>query len=160
MSIKKNGLKSLAVAAVIAMASATASAEVVSAVTANGYHQLMDTPAPVGGMTSTVFKHSGGRLVAMYSSECGASVAPQYSDRAIVDVNILVTNAADSQVVATLSPSDGTSAFCSSGGAPGTFSTVGVSNLPPGTYRVSVRARLSHERASGWMGARSLVVMR
>ena len=157
--MKTNWLKTLAAGAVIAMASANASAEVVSAVTAKGHHGLLDAPAPVAGMMTPVFKHSGGRLVAMYSAECSASVPPQ-RDSAIVDVNIIVTNAADTQVLATLSPSDETSAFCSSGGAPGTFSTIGVANLPPGTYRVSVRAGLTQERASGWMGARSLVVMR
>ena len=164
--MKKHWLKSFVVAAAVATASANASADVVAAVAANGHHWLLDAPLPVAGMTTAAFSHPGGQLVAIYSAECSAAAPhPAYSDRAVVDVDIMVQNM-QGYYVATLSPSGQSSAFCSSVGSPGvfsspgTFSTTGVATLSAGTYRVVVRGRLNEERASGWMGARSLIVMR
>ena len=160
MNIKKNGLKSLAAAAVIAMVSANASAQVVSAVTANGSYGLGPSVAPIPGMMTPAFSHPGGQLVAMYSAECTAFSEPAYG-LARVDVNIVVSDAAD-QVVAILSPTDNNVSFCSSGAATGSYSMTGVGTLPRGTYRVSARAGFVHlaKTQSGWMGARSLVVLR
>ena len=164
---KKHWLKALAVAALVATASANASAEVMSAVVANGHSWLVDAPLPISGMTSAAFLHPGGQLVAIFSAECSVAApeSPAYGDRGVVDVNIIVHNM-QGQYVATLSPSSEYSAFCSSVGSPGkfsspaTFSTTGVGTLPRGTYRVEVRGGLNEERASGWLGPRSLVVMR
>ncbi|WP_157604151.1 hypothetical protein [Rhizobacter sp. Root1221] len=159
MNIKMNWLKSLAVAAVVAMASANASAVVVAAVTASGHVWLVDAPLTIPGMTTPAFTHPGGQVVATYSAECYAAEGPPASNSNLVDVDIVVLDTTLTQVAA-FSPSQEHSAFCSSGGAPGTFSMTGVANLPRGTYRVLVRGRFSEERASGWMGARSLVVLR
>ena len=158
MNIKKHWLKSLAVAAVVAMVSANASADVVAAVTANGRYALGPAVLVVPGMTTPAFAHSGGRLVATYTAECFAEVAAPYGP-ARVDVTIYVQNELGDNM-AILSPTDQQSIFCSSGNAPSTFSMSGVGALPQGTYRVVVRGGLLNERASGWMGARSLVVLR
>lgn len=158
MNIKKHWLKSLAVAAVVTLVSANASADVVAAVTANGRYPLAPAPVGIPGMTTPAFGHAGGQLVATYTAECFAEVAAPYGP-ARVDVALLVQDEAGNGL-ATLSPTERQSYFCSSGGAPATFSTTGVGTLPPGTYRVVVRGGLLTDRASGWMGARSLVVMR
>ena len=165
--MKKHWLKSIAVASLVAVASANTSAEVMSAVVANGHAWLVDAPLPISGMATAAFLHPGGQLVATYSAECSVAAPenPAFSDRGVVDVYIVVQNA-QGQQVATLAPSGEYSAFCSSVGSPGkfsspaTFSTTGVGTLPRGTYRVVVRGGLNEERASGWMGPRSLVVMR
>jgi len=160
MNFKEHWLKSLAVAAVVAMASANASAEIVAAVTANGHFELQGTPINnVPGMATSAFAHSGGQLVATYSAECYAAEGPPYSNTNSVTVAIVVFDTAGNQV-AMLSPANFTSAFCSAGGGPGTFSITGVGTLPRGTYRVQVRGRLTEQRLTGWMGARSLVVSR
>lgn len=158
MKIKMHWPKSLAVAAVVAMVSANASAEVVAAVTANGRYPLAPAPLPVPGMTTPAFGHGGGQLVATYTAECFAEVAAPYGP-ARVDVIIVVQDEAGNNL-ATLSPTERQSYFCSSAGAPATFSTTGVGTLPPGTYRVVVRGSLLNDRASAWMGGRSLVVLR
>jgi len=157
MNIKKHWLKSLAVAAVAAMASANASADVVAAVTANGGATLNEAPMNIPGMKTPAFAHPAGQLVATYSAECYAGEGPPSKSRNLVAVRIIVLDASGNQV-ATLSPQE--SVFCSAGSERGTHSFTGVATLPRGTYRVLVRARLGEERASGWVGPGSLVVLR
>jgi len=159
MIIRKHWLKSLAVAAVVAMASANASADVVSAVTAKGRYPLLNTPTSIPGMITSAFTHPGGQLVATYTAECYAAEGPPSSNRNTVDVDIAVLDTTGQQL-GLLSPSEVNTALCSSGSGPGTFAATGVVTLPPGTYRILVRGRFSEERTSGWMGARSLVVLR
>ena len=167
MNMKKHWLKSLAVAAVVAMGSANASAEVLAAVAANGRHGLHDAQAPIAGMSTKTFKHSGGPLVATYSAECSVS-APEtsaYGDKGVVDVDITVSNEQGTQVLGRFAPTGDDSAFCSSNvpgksSAPGTYSITAVSTLPPGVYTVEVRGRTNSRFVSGWMGPRSLVVSR
>jgi len=157
---RKHWLKSLAVAAVVAMASANASADVVSAVTATGRYPIYSSsPTNIPGMITSAFTHPGGQLVATYTAECYAAEGPVGSNRNTVDVDIAVFDTTNRQV-GFLSPSEANTALCSAGSGQATFSTTGVITLPPGTYHVLVRGRYTQERASGWMGARSLVVMR
>ena len=143
MNIKMGKLKSLAVAAVVAMASANASAVVVAAVTATGHYTLpADTPSTIPGTTTPAFSHAGGRVVATFSSECFAGDAPPASNLNIVDVDIVVLDTSRTQVAA-FSPTQDHSAFCSAGSGPSTSSVTGVTTLVAGTYRVLVRARYS-----------------
>ena len=104
MNTKKH-LKALAVAAVVSMAAANASADVVAAVTANGDY-IFDAPSgfPVPGMRTPSFNHPGGQLVAMYSAECAVSAEPNPAyGPAFVEVDIVVRDATVTPV-ATLSP--------------------------------------------------------
>lgn len=162
MSIKKNWFKSLAVAAVVAMASANASADVVAAVTANGNYGWSEYggPYPIAGMSTSTFKHSGGQLIATYSAECALDA--NGSGPSFVYVAIRVYDATGNYVT-TLSPTAGTTPFCSSSGERGfnnwgSFAKTGVGTLPPGTYRVEVRGGINRGRGNALMGARSLVV--
>ena len=154
MNIKKNWLKSLTVAAVVAMASANASAEILTAMALNGQVSLGPTPIVFGGMTTPTFKHPGGTLAATFTAECFAQVEPQWGTAGVFAF-MEVQDAAGS-LVAKLYPNNGT--LCSSGAPRATFSTTGVANLPPGTFRVVVRGMVSNERASGYIGSRSIVV--
>ncbi len=159
MNMKKHWLKSLAVAAVVAMASANASADILAGVTAKGQHGLMDVIMPVAGMTTAEFKHPGGQLAATYTAQCYASkVEGQLADQALVNVEICVRSAAGG-CAAVLSPTDAGAPFCAAGEMPRITSVTGLATLPPGNYRIMVRAQTQHQpRAHAWMGPRSLVV--
>ena len=169
MNIKKHWLKSLGVAAVVAMGSANASAHVVAAVTANGnftwsgYSEL-----PIPGMQTPSFSHPGGRLVATYSAECAVDNLDGVDADSVkrLEVEIVVRTMAG-KTVARLSPSSDASpgTFCSSKNAPGfhnvgSFATTRVGNIPAGTYYVDVRGRLNTRKANALMGSRSLVLFR
>ena len=163
--MKTNWLKSLAVASVVSMAAANASADVVGAVTANTNYTWTEYGGPyrVPGMRTASFNHPGGPLVAIFSADCALDSDPVYGP-AFVDVEINVQDARD-QFVASLSPSGTESPFCSSSGARGfnnrgSFATTGVGTLPPGTYTILVRAQINRGRGTAVLGARSLVVLR
>ena len=165
MNTKKNWLKSLAVAAVVSMAAANASAGgVVAAVTANGNHIVMDSPAPVPGMVTPSFYHPGGQLVATFSADCSVK-ADFDGDKAFVAVDIRVRDSTG-KLVTSLSPSSAPGApFCSSNGEKGwqnwgSYATVRVGTLPPGTYHIEVRGQLNRNHADGVLGARTLVISR
>lgn len=166
MNMKKNRLKSLALAAVVSMAAANASAEVVAFVTANTNHTWSEYGGPyrVPGMRTASFSHPGGRLVATFSADCALDSDPAYG-QTFVDVEINVQDSRDN-FVASLSPSGALAPFCSSSGAPGfnnrgSFATTGVGELPPGTYTVIVRAQINKGiRTTAVLGPRSLVVLR
>ena len=153
MNIKKHWLKSLAVAAAVAMASANASAEILAWNALNGQVSLGIVPLPFGVKTPT-FKHPGGTLAAVYTAECFARVEPQYGSAGVF-VFMEVQDTAGN-LVAKLYPNNGT--LCSSGAPMATHSTTGVTNLPPGTYQVVARGWHSNDRASAWTGAHSIVV--
>ena len=164
--MKKHWLKSLAVAAIVAMASANASADVLSAVTADGDHGW-SIGDPVGGITpipgvmTPLFKHAGGQLLATYSAECAvkAPPAPPGGPKASVGVMIAVFDSRY-KIVTNLQPASGRQAFCSSEQR-ATHAVTGVANLPPGMYGVRVVGMINNvPAADAVMGGRSLVVFR
>ena len=71
MKINKKWLKSLAVAGVVAMLSANASAEVLAISAAVDSYELgMGSSPVIPGVQSAYFKHAGGPLTAAFTAEC------------------------------------------------------------------------------------------
>jgi len=164
--MKKHWLTSLAVAAVVAMASANASAgDVLAAVTADRIHYLAKGASVyISWMKTPLFKHSGGPLIATYTAECAVAAYPLVPGGAKVGVSIAVTDAEGKQV-ASMSPAP--EAFCSSSGetdlrsaSKATHAVTSVATLPAGVYRVQVLGHVNDPTAVAAMGARSLVVSR
>jgi len=157
-----------AAGALTLIASTQASANIISAVTATT-DWFIRSPGllVIPGTTSSSFTlPQGARFGVTFSSECSVN-APAGNGGSWTDVDIVVLNTAGA-VVATLAPTVGSSdAFCSSNGTAAfdgwefnSVTAVGGPNLPPGTYRVQVRARLNNGATDGQFGERSLVVFR
>ena len=162
MNIKKHWLKSLAVAAVVAMGSANASAEVLSALTADGDYSWSEGGLYIPGTMTPSFKHAGGPLLATYSAECAVKdlPAPPGGPKASVNVVIEVRRAEDNKFITDMPPARISQAFCSSD-EKATNSVTGVANLPPGMYRIRVFGAIKNvSKADAVMGGRSLVVFR
>ena len=121
----------------------------------------------VSGMVSNAFvKPANTRLIVTFSAECAVN-APTGNPNAWMDVDIVLLNAFTNAVVFTASPTVGSAdAFCSSTGTAGFghWATHSVQalipfNVPAGTYKAMVKARLNNGGTGGWLGERMLSVM-
>jgi hypothetical protein len=161
-------LPRIAVAALVLLGAGWAHGQTVSAVTnPNNWTFSSAGQIAVPGMTSASFFNAAGRrFIATFASECAVD-APAGNTSAWTDVDIVVLRP-DGSTAATLPPTAGSGdAFCSSNGTQGfdgwetnSVTAVGGTNLPAGTYRVLVRARLNGGATGGWFGERALVVTR
>lgn len=168
MNIIKTFRRCAIAAALTALASTHASADVLTAVTAPANWTFTGAARVlIPGMTTPLFANpANGRFVVTFSSECAVN-APAGNTSAWTDVDIVVLNAAGA-IVATLAPTVGAAdAFCSSNGTVGfdgwetnSITAVGGAGLPAGAYRVRVHARLNGGATGGWFGERSLTVIR
>ena len=165
MNIKKKWLQSLAVAGVVAMVSANASAEVLAISAATEDYELGFTSRPViPGVQSSLFKHAGGPLTALYTAECAVATpaggVPPGAPPATVAVQFQILDAAGKDV-ASLAPGRQTLCTETGLGKRAVHTATGVASLPAGVYRVQVLGSIPNARtATGLMGKRSLVVSR
>ena len=168
MNIKMNWLKSLAVTAVVAMASANASAEVLSVVQAQGDYVLLGEGVGGGrfidGVNTSTFRHPGGQLLATFSAECAVKSPsmPPGGLKPWLGVTIEVRTP-QNRIVAYLHPArgDGGMQTLCSADTRGTYAITGVGNVPPGDYVVRVFGAVNNGlQVQGVVGGRSLVIFR
>lgn len=158
----------LAVAALALMGAGVVHGQTVSAVTnPNNWTFSNAGQIAVPGMTSASFFNAAGRrFIVTFAAECAVD-APAGNTIAWTDVDIVVLRPNDT-TAATLAPTNGSGdAFCAANGTAGfdgwesnSITAVGGTNLPAGTYRILVRARLNGGATGGWFGERALVVAR
>lgn len=170
MKINKKWLKSLAVAGVVAMLSANASAEVLAISAAVDSYELgMGSSPVIPGVQSAYFKHAGGPLTAAFTAECAVETPVPPSGglppggggaSATVAVELGVRDLAGN-LVQVLAPAKQTLCFEAGLGKRAVHTATGVASVPPGVYRVQVISYIPNARtATGLLGARSLVVSR
>ena len=171
MNFRSNPLRAaiaLTVLAGSAVVSTQASANNLAfAVGTNNWTFSGTSQVDVNGMVSNAFaKPANTRLIVTFSAECAVN-APAGNPNAWMDVDIVLLNAFTNAVVYTASPTVGSAdAFCSSTGTAGFghWATHSVQalipfNVPAGTYKAAVKARLNNGGTGGWLGERMLSVM-
>ena len=171
MNFHSNPVRAAIAATVLAgsaVVSTQASANsLATAVGTNNWTFSGTSQVDVSGMVSNAFfKPANTRLIVTFSAECAVN-APTGNPNAWMDVDIVLLNAFTNAVVYTASPTVGSlDAFCSSTGTAGFghWATHSVQalipfNLPAGTYKASVKARLNNGGTGGWLGERMLSVM-
>ena len=149
-------------AAVPAAAQSVAAVSNSANFTFTGFQQV----AVPGMTTPLVAKPANLRLVVLFSAECTVQ-APVGLSNAWLDVDIVMRNAAG-EMVMTLPPTEGPGdALCSShpnarldGWVNATIVARVPFDVPAGNYSFEVRARLNAGATTGWLGQRSLVVLR
>lgn len=149
-------------------AAAPAGAQSIAAVSNSANFNFSGSPqVQVPGMVTPLFtKQANLRLVVLFSAECTVAAATG-NTTAWLDVDVVLRNAAGTDVM-TLPPTEGSGdAFCSSNGSGALSGWVNATvvarvpfDVPAGNYSVAVRARLNAGGVTGWLGQRSLVVMR